>query len=75
MKTDNLTLAQLAAGEHCRVQSLQMTGHIRSRLLDIGLIPGTDVTCVQTGNGIAAYRIRSAIIALRDCDAQQIRIA
>lgn len=68
------TLVCIPEGHSARVRSLQLTGTIRSRLLDIGLIPGTRVTCVQAGRGIAAYRIRGAVIALRDCDAGGVLI-
>lgn len=68
------TLDKLTEGASARVQALQSTGAIRSRLQDIGLIPGTTVTCVQTGTGLAAYRIRGAVIALRHQDAKRIII-
>lgn len=66
------TLNQLTEGVPARVLRLAAEGSIRCRLLDIGLIPGTSVTCVQRGTGIAAYRVRSTVIALRDRDAAEI---
>ena len=51
------TLACIAEGESVRVRSLEMGGILRRRLSDLGLIPGTEVTCVRRGNGLAAYRI------------------
>lgn len=68
------TLDKLTEGTSARVQALHCTGAIRSRLQDIGLIPGTKVTCVQLGSGLAAYRIRGAVIALRNQDARSITI-
>lgn len=68
------TLDKLDEGASARVCALHSIGAIRSRLQDIGLIPGTKVTCVQTGAGLAAYRIRGAVIALRDQDARCIII-
>lgn len=68
------TLDRLRAGETARVCRLLMGGTIRSRFLDIGLIPGAQVTCLQTGRGIAAYRISGAVIALRGCDAAGVLI-
>lgn len=43
---------------------------IKSRLYDIGLIEGTEVTCVgrSPSGGIAAFLIRGAVIAIRDED-------
>lgn len=69
------TLNELTEGASARVCGLQMTGDIRSRLQDIGLIPGTLVTCVQCGSGLAAYRIRGAVIALRHADAAAILVS
>ena len=48
-----------------------MQGALRRRLLDIGLIPGTRVTCtaVSPAGDPAAYLIRGAVIALRGRDA------
>lgn len=68
------TLDQLTEGASARIRRLEACGAIRSRLQDIGLIPGTRVTCVQMGAGIAAYRVRGAVIALRDTDAVGIWI-
>ena len=66
------TLSGIAEGQTVRIQALNCKGALYSRLLDLGLIPGTAVTCVQQGTGIAAYRIRGAVIALRQCDAVNI---
>lgn len=46
------------------------------RLMDIGLIKGTTVKCVlksPLGNP-AAYKIRGAVIAIRDEDAKNIEV-
>ena len=74
MEPKTRTLDGIGAGETARVTSLQMRGTIRSRLMDIGMIPGALVTCVHTGRGIAAYRICGAVIALRQSDAERISI-
>ena len=68
------TLDRLTKGASARICRLEACGAVRSRLQDIGLIPGTRVTCVQTGAGIAAYSVRGAVIALRDSDAAGIWI-
>lgn len=68
------TLACIAEGESVRVRSLEMGGILRRRLSDLGLIPGTEVTCVRRGSGLAAYRICGAVIALRYRDASGILI-
>ena len=47
---------------------------MRRRLQDIGLIEGTNITCLQkspTGDPVA-YLIRGAVIALRSEDSSQV---
>ncbi len=69
-------LHTLKVGEQGRVQKLCCEGGIRRRLLDIGLIEGTVVTCVghsPSGDPVA-YRIRGAVIAIRNADAANILI-
>lgn len=74
MEAHPKTLPCIAEGQTAKVASLQTKGLLRDRLLAIGLIPGTPVECVRTGSGIAAYRIKGAVVALRDCDAQSVMI-
>ena len=40
------TLADLLPGERAAVLKLNLTGRLRRRLMDIGLIEGTEVECV-----------------------------
>ena len=71
-----MRLSQLNVGEKCVVSSLKNTGTIRRRLLDIGLLPGTEVECLFTspfGDPIA-YSIRQAIVAIRKSDAKDILV-
>ena len=74
MEPNTRTLDCIGEEETVRVASLEMQGTIRSRLMDLGVIPGALVTCVHAGGGIAAYRICGAVIALRSTDAQHILI-
>ena len=56
--------------------ALHLSGGMRRRVQDLGLVPGTRVTCVRralSGDPIA-YRIRGAVVALRKCDAAQIEV-
>lgn len=68
------TLAGLPEGTSGRVTALRMEGTFRKRMQDIGLITGTAVQCIHKTSGIAAYRIRGAVIALRRQDAEKIMI-
>jgi len=71
------TLASLEEGESARVQSLHHNGAVRRRLQDIGLTEHASVQCVQKSPSgeIAAYRIRGAVMALRQADAVLIAIS
>ena len=66
----------LAPGEAATVGEILHTGDMRRRLQDIGLIRGTAVECVGRSplGDPAAFRIRGAIIALRDSDTALIGI-
>ncbi|MEG0755636.1 MAG: FeoA family protein [Oscillospiraceae bacterium] len=46
------------------------------RFLDLGIIPGTEITCLFTApwGDLAAYCIRGAVIALRSRDAAGIQM-
>lgn len=68
-ETAHRTLADLREGESGRVTGLAPAcrGAQRRRLLDLGLVPGTEVAAEMTsamGDPIA-YRVRDALIALR----------
>ena len=70
------TLNTIPEGGIVRVSRLLSSGSMRRRLLDIGLIEGTDVECLQrspAGDPVA-YLIRGAVIALRAEDASQILV-
>ena len=62
------SLNSLRVGQSARVSHIEAEPAMRRRLLDIGLIPGTRVTCTAAGDP-AAYLIRGAVIALRGRDA------
>jgi len=73
-KKEEHTLADIGVGEKVRVLELKCEGAYRRRLLDLGLIPGTEVRAVMLsplGNPMA-YEIRGSIIALRLEDASKI---
>ena len=67
-------MSLLKKGEKAKVKSLCISGNMRRRLLDIGLIRGTEVSCLHEspcGNP-KAYIVRGAIIAIRNEDASKI---
>lgn len=70
----SMTLSHLPAGCHGRVISVKTGEQLRNRLEDLGLMPGTLVTCraaPQKGKpGI--YVFRSTCLALRRQDGECI---
>lgn len=70
------TLNTIPEGGKVRVSRLLSSGSMRRRLLDIGLIEGTDVACLQkspAGDPVA-YLIRGAVIAIRSEDSAKILV-
>lgn len=70
------SLAGLADGQICYVNTIELTGLFRRRVFDLGIVPGTRVECVlrsPSGNPIA-YCVRGAVIALRSEDAARIKV-
>ena len=67
------TLSDISPGQRASVVALNSTGSMR-RLLDIGLIDGTEVECVgrSPGGDPAAFLIRGAVIAIRNADCRDI---
>jgi len=70
------SLATLHEGESAQVVSLLNKGRIKSRLQDLGLVPGTQVLCIQKSpyGDPVAYGIRGAVIALRLDDAKDVLV-
>ena len=69
-------LTTLGEGQYGTVIDIYTTGSIRRRLLDLGVIPGTKIECLQkspAGDPVA-YLIRGAAIALRKEDSEGILV-
>lgn len=71
---DTIDLAALSAGQSALVGEVGGQESMRRRLMDLGLIPGTRVTCLvkSPAGDPAAYLIRGTVIALRRCDAATV---
>lgn len=65
------SLDTLRVGQSGRVSRVEAEPAMQRRLFDLGLIPGTQVTCTakSPAGDPAAYLIRGAVIALRGKDA------
>lgn len=70
------TLDCLRPGQTARVVSLQSEGTERSRLMDLGIVPGARIGFVMRSplGDPTAYRIRGAVIALRAEQTRRIRV-
>lgn len=70
------TLDCLREGERGTVGALEMSGALRRRLMDFGLIEGTPIRCVRkspAGSPIL-YSVRGTMLALRTCDSRRIAV-
>ena len=66
----------LPLGKKAKVKVLTSDGTIRRRMLDLGLISGTEVEALQkspSGDPVAYY-IRGAVIALRSEESSKILV-
>lgn len=71
----NLTgMNTLRECEKGQVEKISLSGKMRNRLSDLGLIEGTCVECLHINHGLSAYLIRGAVIALRKEDTSLIKI-
>ena len=68
------TMAEIKIGQRARVVELLVEGLTRRRLLDLGLLPGTEVRAVMRSplGTPMAYDIRGSMLALRPEDASKI---
>ena len=71
-----IKLCDLKAREVARVNEILPECSIKERLFDVGLIPGTRVECIYNSplGGMKAYRVRGAIIAIRDEDCRSVNV-
>lgn len=69
-----LTLSALPLTESAYVTHITARPDMKQRLTDLGLIPGTRVTCAarSPAGDPRAYLIRGTLIALRNADADHI---
>ncbi len=76
MEDKSMTLDQVPVGETCTVQDLDMSGVMRRRLQDLGMIGGTQVVPTKKSprNGPTAYKMRESVYALRQEDASHVNV-
>ena len=67
-------LSGLNRGDMGRVKEIPAAGGMQRRLMDLGLTEGAAVECLfaAPGGGMRAYRVRKAVVALRNADAAKV---
>ena len=70
------TLNNLSIGTEAKIETLECTGSLRRRLLDLGFVPNTKIKPLfkSASGDPTAYEVRSSVIALREIDSKNIRI-
>ncbi|MEZ4236107.1 MAG: FeoA family protein [Myxococcota bacterium] len=72
-----MTLDQLLPGQFAQIAAVGGVGAFRRRLLELGLLPGTEIE--RTGQAPLgdplSFRVRGAVLCLRRVDAAVIGIA
>lgn len=70
------TLDRLPVGQRSAVTAVSAPADQRRRLLELGFVPGGEVTAVQESpwGDPVAYAVCGAVIALRRADARQITV-
>ncbi len=69
-------LCDMKVGNKAVIKNIVASDNIKRRLLDIGMIEGTNVKCVLKSpfSDPTAYLIRGAIIAIRKEDCNKIEV-
>lgn len=72
----SVCLNDIQPGDRAQVKALHVTGSMRRRLLDIGLIENTVVECLgrSPGGDPSAFLVRGAVIAIRSEDCAGILV-
>ncbi|NLZ27831.1 MAG: ferrous iron transport protein A [Firmicutes bacterium] len=67
MECNLLPMHQLPPGKRARVKTMNCRGNTRRRMLDLGIIHGTEIELLMRSpsGDPSAYFIRGAVIALR----------
>lgn len=70
------SLWQAPVGSQCKVKEINLNKTEKERILDLGMIPGTDVKVLQKSpmGDPTAYLIRGSVIALRSEYTKKITI-
>lgn len=69
-----LPLSKLAVGQKGIVNSIEITGLLRRRLLDLGVVPNSIIEVIRVSpvGDPTAYLIKGSLIGLRKSEANEI---
>ena len=69
-------LSELAEGQQATVLDMDLSGAIRRRVRELGLLPRSEVACLRIApaGSPAAYSICGAVVALRRRDAEKVLV-
>lgn len=72
-----MTLDKLSVGKKAKISAVGGEGVLRCRLLDMGLIPGTEVAVIKVApmGDPVEIRVRSYELTIRLADAAQIEMS
>ena len=70
------TLNNLKPGEEAKVIKIKSDENIKRRLLDIGIVKGTKIKCLQysLAGELTSFFVRGAVVAIREEDSKKIYI-
>lgn len=76
MQAEVINLNQLPLNENGIIKEINCEGNIKRRLLDLGLVNGTNIkpVLISPSKDPRAFEVRGTIIAIRKEDAEKIEI-
>lgn len=74
MENNLFTLKELMPGEKAVIVKLEFDGVMRRRLLDLGFMKGSLVTCIRRSplGDPVAFQVSNTVIALRESESTKI---
>ncbi len=71
-----IPLSEISVGKICEIADIELSGTLRRRILDLGIIPGTKIRCIRRGpsGDPIAYTVWGTTIALRKEDSNLINV-
>jgi len=76
-QTNTIALSELPVGRSARVVSVNGTGRVTQRLMEMGVIPGIGIKVVKTGpfGDPIEVRLRGYSLAMRKNEAEAIEVS